>query len=71
MCIIATAKVRHDYNPYNVYFNVCLLFFPIPFLLYDDSEHLAFQHDFVFVGSLLLQFSKLNYDGYKILHLKA
>ena len=27
MCIIATAKVRHDYNPYNVYFNVCLLIF--------------------------------------------
>ena len=24
MCIIATTKVRHDYNPYNVYFTVCL-----------------------------------------------
>ena len=25
MCTIATAKVLHDYNPYNVYFTVCLL----------------------------------------------
>ena len=24
MCIIATAKIPHDYNPYNVYFSVCL-----------------------------------------------
>ena len=37
MCIIATAKVRHDYNPYNVYFNVCLLSSHHFFLSYIDK----------------------------------
>ena len=27
MCTIADAKVRQNYNCYNVYFNECLLFF--------------------------------------------